>query len=133
MRFDDIGLAAAVSGIRTLRVNHGAIIDRFLGDDGWEFCPSILRCAGIAQRRRDGVDDHLFSWGVRSRCAPPVGTTGAPLAPSSLCVTVVPVAQLESAKPAATAAITLSTEVFKSRLLKAYAVRMPLPNSTHDW
>src|SRR6516225_4186705 len=63
MRFDDIGLAAAISGVRTLRVHHGAIIDRFLGDDGGEFCPSILRRAGIAQRRRDGVDNHLLFLG----------------------------------------------------------------------
>jgi hypothetical protein len=43
-------------------------------------------------------------------------------------VTVVPVAQPESAKPAATAATTLNTDGFKARSLSAW-VRMPPPNS----
>src|SRR5215471_12594239 len=49
MCFDDIGLAAAISSVGTLRVHHGAVIDRLLGDDGGEFSPSILRRAGVAQ------------------------------------------------------------------------------------
>src|SRR5262249_8910202 len=72
MSFDDIGLAAAISSVRTLRVHHGAIIDRFLADGGGEFCPSILRRTGIAQRRRDGIDDHLLF--LRRKMA--LGNTG---------------------------------------------------------
>jgi len=72
----------------------------------------------------------FFSCGVRSRCPPVTAGTGVPFAASPLCVTVVPaVAQAESAKPAAKAAITLVTDAPKVCSLAVSRT----PNSPPCW
>src|SRR5262249_12178875 len=119
---------AAICGERTLRVDHCAVIHRLPIHDSRKLAHRYFAAPAL---RSDGVTAStiaFFSCGVRSRCATLLGTTGGPLATSPLCVTVVPVAQLESAKPAASAAITLDTETCKARSLRACEVRMRLPS-----